>query len=73
VTGIVRTSADVTAVSAQIMGYSSALTKVSTGYFALSYQVPTLPPFLRRTYTIVVTATNPQGQSASSSLPIRIR
>jgi len=73
VTGTVQTTPDVTAVSAQIMGYSSPLTKVSTGYFALSYQVPTLPQFLRRTYTIVVTATDAQGRSASSSLPIRVR
>lgn len=73
VTGTVQTSADVTAVQAQVMGYSSPLTRVSAGYFALSYRVPTLPPVLRRTYTIVVTARNAAGRTASSSLPITIR
>lgn len=73
VTGTVTTSRDVTSVQASIVGYSSALTKVSPGYFALSYRVPQLPPFLRRTYTIHITAQNAGGQSASSSLPITIR
>jgi len=73
VTGTVTTSRDVTSVQASIAGYSSALTKVSPGYFALSYRVPRLPPFLRRTYTILVTAQNFRGHSASSSLPITIR
>jgi len=58
---------------ANIAGYSSGLQKVSSGYFALSYRVPNLPLFLHRTYTIVVTAQNGRGQSASSSLPITVR
>jgi len=73
VTGTVTTSRDVTSVQASIAGYSSALTKVSPGYFALSYRVPQFPPFLRRTYTIQITAQNAGGQAASSSLPITIR
>jgi hypothetical protein len=73
VTGTVATSPDVTSVRAGIAGYSSALTKVSTGYFALSYRVPQLPPVLRRTYTIQIVAQNARGQTASSSLPITIR
>jgi hypothetical protein len=73
VTGTVQTSPDVTAVQAQILGYSSALSEVSTGYFALSYRVPTLPAILRRTYTIVVIARNAAGLTATSSLPITIR
>jgi hypothetical protein len=73
VTGTVATSADVTSVQARIAGYSSALTKIGAGYFALSYRVPNLPAFLHRTYTIEVIAQNAQGASASSSLPITIR
>ncbi len=73
VTGTVATSPDVTSVQAGIAGYSSALTKVSPGYFALSYRVPQLPPMLRRTYTIQIVARNARGQTASSSLPITIR
>ncbi len=73
VTGTVQTSPGVTSVQASIAGYSSALQKVSSGYFALSYRVPSLPFFLHRTYTIQVTAQNASGQSVSSSLPITIR
>jgi hypothetical protein len=73
VTGTVATSPDVTSVQASIAGYSSALTKVSAGYFALSYRVPQLPALLRRTYTIQIVAQNAHGQTASSSLPITIR
>jgi hypothetical protein len=73
VTGTVTTSSDVTSVQARLAGYSSALTKVSAGYFALSYRVPNLPSFLHRTYTIEVIAQNARGDSVSSSLPITIR
>ena len=73
VTGTVQTSPDVTSVLAEIMGYSTQLSRVSAGYFALSYRVPTLPTILRRTYTIVVIARNAAGLTATSSLPITIR
>jgi hypothetical protein len=73
VTGTVQTSPGVTRVQASIAGYASALQKVSSGYFALSYRVPNLPFFLHRTYTIVVTAQDARGQSVSSSLPITVR
>jgi len=73
VSGAVQTTPDVTEVDAEVAGRSTPLTKVSAGYFALSYRVPTLPAFLRRTYTIVVTARNAAGRTASSSLPITIR
>lgn len=73
VTGIVTTSPDVTSVQARIASYSSALTKIGVGYFALSYRVPNLPSFLHRTYTIEVSAQNARGDSVSSSLPITVR
>jgi hypothetical protein len=73
VTGTVQTSPGVTSVQASIAGYASPLQKVSSGYFALSYRVPTLPAFLHRTYTITVTAQNARGESVSSSLPITVR
>ncbi len=73
VTGTVRTTTDVVAVKARIAAYSSLLTKVGAGHFALSYRVPKLPFFLHRTYTIEVTASNARGESDSSSLPITVR
>jgi hypothetical protein len=60
-------------VQARIASYSSALTKIGVGYFALSYRVPNLPSFLHRTYTIEVSAQNARGDSVSSSLPITVR
>jgi len=73
VTGVVQTSSNVASVEARIAGYSSSLTKVGVGRFALSYRVPNLPFFLHRTYAIVVIAHNARGQAVSSSLPITIR
>lgn len=73
VTGTVETSSNVASVEARIAGYSSTLTKVGVGRFALSYRVPNLPFFLHRTYAIQVIARNARGDSVSSSLPITVR
>ena len=73
VTGTVETSSNVASVEARIAGYSSTLTKIGIGHFALSYRVPDLPFFLHRTYAIQVIARNARGDSVSSSLPITVR
>lgn len=73
VTGTVTTSTNVASVEARIAGYSSALTKTGAGRFMLSYQVPKLPFFLHRTYSIEVIARTARGDSVSSSLPITVR
>lgn len=73
VSGTVETSSNVASVVATIAGYSSSLSKVGPGRFALSYRVPKLPFFLHHTYTIEVTARNARGDAVSSSIPITVR
>ncbi|MHB1552151.1 MAG: hypothetical protein ACYCX6_13280 [Vulcanimicrobiaceae bacterium] len=73
VSGTVTTSSNVASVVARIAGYAHPLAKVGVGRFVLTYQVPNLPPFLRRTYTIEVIARNTAGAAATGGIPITIR
>ncbi|MHB8363634.1 MAG: hypothetical protein ACYDEK_03570 [Vulcanimicrobiaceae bacterium] len=73
VSGTVTTSSNVASVVARIVGFAEPLAKVGVGRFVLTYQVPNLPPFLRRTYTIEVTARNTAGVAVTSGIPITIR
>lgn len=73
VSGSVETSTNVASVEARIAGYSASLSKVGAGRFALTYRVPNVPFFLRRTYTIQVIARNARGDAVSSSLPVTVQ
>lgn len=73
VSGTVITSSNVASVEARIVGYSQSLTKTAAGTFTLTYQVPNVPMFFRRTYSIKVIARNARGETASLELPITIR
>ena len=73
VSGTVTTSSNVASVVARIAGYAQPLAKVGLGRFVLTYHVPNLPPFLRRTYTIEVIARNTAGAAVTGGIPITIR
>jgi hypothetical protein len=73
VSGTVQTTSNVASVEARIAGFSSALRKVGVGTFTLSYRVPRLPFFLKRTWTIDVVARNTRGDAVRSSIPITVR
>ena len=73
VSGTVTTSSNVASVVARIAGFAEPLAKVGVGRFVLTYQVPNLPSFLRRTYTIEVTARNTAGAAVTGGIPITIR
>ncbi len=73
VLGRVETSSNVASVEARIGGYAAAMKKTGVGQFRLSYRVPYVPFFLRRTYSIEVIARNSRGDAVSSSLPITLR
>ncbi|HLI97428.1 MAG TPA: hypothetical protein VKT72_15265 [Candidatus Baltobacteraceae bacterium] len=73
VSGTVETSSNVASVEARIAGYSSSMRKLGIGRFVMSYRVPNLPFFLRRTYTIEVIARNTRGDAVRTSVPITIR
>ena len=73
VSGTVETSSNVASVEARIATYSISVPKVAPGRFALSYEVPNIPFFLKRTYDMVVIARNTAGVKATRTVPITIR
>ena len=73
VSGTVITSSNVASVEARVADYGQSLSKTGVGVFRLTYQVPNVPTFFRRTYSIEVIARNTRGESASLALPITIR
>jgi hypothetical protein len=73
VSGTVETSLNVASVEARIANYSISVPKVAPGRFALSYEVPWIPFFFKRTYDMVVIARNTQGDATSRTVPITIR
>ncbi len=73
VSGMVETSSNVASVEARIGGYAASMRKVGVGRFALSYRVPPVPFFLRRTYMVRIIARSAGGQAATSAVPITIR
>jgi hypothetical protein len=73
VSGTVQTSSNVASVEARIASYSISVPKIATGRFALSYTVPKLPFFLKKTYDMVVIARNTAGAQAQRVVPITIR
>lgn len=73
VSGTVETSTNVASVEARIGGYASPLRKVGAGRFALTYRVPYIPFFLKRTYTVLLIARNTRGEAITTSFPITVR
>ena len=71
--GTVETSTNVASVEARVGGYSSTLRKVAAGKFAISYRVPFLPFFLKKTYHVQLIARNTRGDAATTTIPITIR
>ena len=72
VSGMVQTSSNVASVEARIAAYSIDVPKVATGRFSLSYRVPNLPFFLKKTYDMVVIARNTAGAETTRVVPITI-
>ena len=73
VSGTVETSLNVASVEARIATYGISVPKVAPGRFALSYQVPNIPFFLKRTYDMVIIARNTAGDATTRTIPITIR
>ena len=73
VSGTVETSTNVASVEARIGGYSSPLHKVGAGRFVLTYRVPYVPFFLKKTYTVLLIARNTRGDAVTTSFPITVR
>lgn len=73
VSGKVVTTTNVAGVTVSVAGISMGMHRQDAGIFTLTYTVPRLPFFLKRWYTLQVTATTADGRTAGSSLPIHVR
>lgn len=70
----VRTSDNVSAVSAQVTGFSIALPQLGPGHFSVSFTVPAAaPPFLHGNYVVNVVARTSGGASASRTISLSFR
>lgn len=73
VSGTIETSSNVASVEARIATYSIDVPKISAGHFALSYTVPNVPFFLRKSYDMIVIARNAEGAETTRTVAITIR
>jgi len=68
----VRTSAEVATVTAGVKGFTVALERRSAGRFGVSFRIPSdVPGLFHGEYHVVVTATDPDGSKARTSLTMR--
>lgn len=69
----VRTSSDVTAVTARLLGRERAVPKISDGTFEAIEQLPDLPFFLKgRDYTVDFVAATNDGRTASAQVTVHL-
>jgi len=68
----VTTTTNAASVEARIESYGRALRKESPGQFTGLFHVPTLPPFLRRGYTLRFIARNSLGTTTQQSVGIEL-
>lgn len=73
VSGTVITSTNVASVQARVAGVSVNLARVDFGRFQLTYQIPAVPFFLHRGYTLHVIARNADGTAAERDLPVTLQ
>lgn len=70
VSGIVITSSNVASVEVRIGGYAANIPRLTYGEFSYKQRVPDLPGFLKRDYTLTVTARNAAGAAVSENIPV---
>lgn len=73
VSGTVITSTNVAAVEVRLAGYSIRLPRTDAGVWQMSYVMPPVPFWLRRTYTAQVVALNTAGAQAVQNLTVSVR
>lgn len=73
VSGTVITSTNVAAVEIRVAGQRIRLPRMDFGVWQLSYTVPHVPFWLRKTYTAQVVALNTAGAAAERDLQIPLR
>ena len=73
VSGTVITSTNVAAVEIRMMGHSRRLPRTDFGVFQMSYTMPRVPFWLRKTYQAQVVAMNSAGIEAERDVTVSIR
>ena len=73
VTGTVITSTNVAAVEIHLAGRSMRLPRADFGVFQMTYTVPHVPFWLRKTYTAQVVALSSSGAQAERDVTISVR
>jgi len=70
----VRTSADVTTVSANATGFTIPLQRQGPGRFGTTFEIPSIvPPFFRGTYAVRIVARNAAGVTTTSHLSMHLQ
>ncbi|TAM77189.1 hypothetical protein EPN44_03880 [bacterium] len=70
--GKVVTTTNVAAVRASLEGMTIGFHREDAGVFTVSYTVPHIPFFLKRGYTLEITAVTTGGRAATAQLPVRV-
>lgn len=73
VSGTVITSTNVVAVELRLEGHSVRLPRANYGVFQMTYTMPHIPFFFRRTYTAQVVALTDTGLQAERDVTISVR
>lgn len=73
VSGTVITSTNVAAVELRLAGHTVRMARADFGVWQLSYTVPHIPFYLRKTYTVQVVALNTAGLTAEQDVRIALR
>lgn len=71
--GRVTSSKNTASVEVRVGGYSTVMKKVNATTFVVDYQVPWLPTFLHRMWTVRVIARNIRGDQNERDTTISIR
>jgi hypothetical protein len=70
----VRTSDNVSRVSAQVTGFSIALPRRGPGHFGVAFTIPSAaPPFLHRDYSVNVVARTDAGAETTRTISMSFR
>jgi hypothetical protein len=71
--GTIITSTNVAAVEIRLAGHKRRIPRVDAGIWQMSYNVPHIPFWLRRTYTAQVVAMNAAGVEAERDVTVSLR
>lgn len=73
VTGTIITSTNVAAVEIRMMGRARRIPRTDFGVFEMSYTLPRIPFWMRKTYTAQVIAMNTAGVEAERDVTVSVR